>query len=792
MLNIEFSQSVIVINDPRDCAIGVDISLSLSNLVVGNTYSLQIQKISQDGFVSIDPELEFFVATSENLVKTLKFLAQFARYYIIKATLVDLITELSVEDLVTIDCSEVPPEVTPTPTTTPTISPTQTRTPTSTSTETPTPTPTNTETPTATPSSTPSQTPTSSVTPSNSSTPPVTPSQTPTTTVTPSNTQTPTETPPNTPTPTVTPSNSSTPPVTPTNTPTSSITATPTPTNTVTPTSSQTPTASVTPSNTVTPTVSATQSPTPTITPTRTPTLTPTSTATTTPTPSITESVTPTYSVTPSNSPSNSVTPTNTPTPSATNLPLDECIGTDQPIYYLDCCFDNKQISAHYKFNIAFVNLNVGNQYYYEIVGTNNVKTFTIEDNFIASNFEYFTYGYLSLKTEFCEFNSFSIKLYDSNRNLLKTRSVKVDCKSEIKQNLVDCRGASFLYDESIGNVCFYFDEECRKILNITPTPTPTKTTTGTPTQTPTNTQTPTKSQTPTTTPTNTGTPTETPTPTQTQTQTSTQTSTPTTTPTQTITSTVSSTPTSTSTPTPSKVNKCSQRKYLIVRAATTQPLTFSNLAGSYRNASMTGFRQPLVIDDVSLASGDIILVKDNYGTGTWNGSDIYTVQSSGSSFAPWTLISYNPVVGTWCEYFRDDFGNGLKNYCAIYVSDGSLNGKLELLVPEDFDISPPIVSELKCADDTILREVRLATTTNLELTGLPIVDGIQTNVNDRILVKNQTDPVQNGIYVTTGISTPWQRSVDARDSLNFITTMRIYVSRGVVNRDTIWVLRRR
>jgi hypothetical protein len=767
MLNIKFSQSIITVQDSLDCSLGVNLYLSFSGLVSGNSYTLSMQKISADGTVSFDPSSYTFVAgQSVSSSYVVKAACQNSRYFIIKSSLLDMDSDTIVEDTVTIDCLSVPPEITATPT--------QTITPTNTSTQ--TVTPTSTETPTATPASTTTPTPTQTRTPS--STPTRTASSTPTETPTQTSTTTPTVSESQTPTPTV--SQSQTP------TPTVSNSQTPTPTVS----NSQTPTSSITPSPTVSFSSTPTQTPTPTETPTNTPTqsLTPTHTCTRTPTNTPTNTVTP--SQTPSNTPTISETPSNTPTVTPSNDNLNVCIGTDQPTYYVECCYDNKQISPHYKFDIAFVNLVIGAQYFYEILGTDNIKIFTTEDNFIARDYQFFTSAYMSLRTDFCEYNYITIKIYEyDSREILRIRAIKVDCKSVNKQNLVDCRGASFLFDQAVGNVCYYFDEDCKRILNVTPTPTPTTTTTTTPTSTQTQTQTPTHSQTPTesatTTPTVTTTPTTTPTNTATPTNTVTSSQTPTTTPTP------SQTPTKTSTPTPTStlVNRCSQRTYLIVKVATSSPLNYTTLDGVYRNGIMTGFRQQLSIDGIPLAVGDLVLVKNNYSPNKWGGSDVYVVQNSGSQFASWILVSYNPAQGSFCTTFKDNVGSGSQDYCPVYVTNGETNAKTEWLLPSNLDTVAPMVSSLRCADDTVIRQVRLATTIDILLKNLPIIDGVQTVSGDRILVKNQSNAVDNGIYLINGAEQDWTRSTDLRDNANFITELRVYVTQGLSNKDTIWSL---
>ncbi|TIU14479.1 MAG: hypothetical protein E5W40_06465 [Mesorhizobium sp.] len=45
---------------------------------------------------------------------------------------------------------------------------------------------------------------------------------------------------------------------------------------------------------------------------------------------------------------------------------------------------------------------------------------------------------------------------------------------------------------------------------------------------------------------------------------------------------------------------------------------------------------------------------------------------------------------------------------------------------------------------------VRLATTVNVILYGLQTIDDVPAAVGDRVLVKDQADPTQNGIYTVS------------------------------------------
>lgn len=66
---------------------------------------------------------------------------------------------------------------------------------------------------------------------------------------------------------------------------------------------------------------------------------------------------------------------------------------------------------------------------------------------------------------------------------------------------------------------------------------------------------------------------------------------------------------------------------------------------------------------------------------------------------------------------------------------------------------------------------VRVATTANITLSNTQTIDGVAVTVGDRVLVKDQTDGTQNGIYVVS--ATAWTRAAD------FDNTPNIEISPG-------------
>src|SRR5260370_37053529 len=63
---------------------------------------------------------------------------------------------------------------------------------------------------------------------------------------------------------------------------------------------------------------------------------------------------------------------------------------------------------------------------------------------------------------------------------------------------------------------------------------------------------------------------------------------------------------------------------------------------------------------------------------------------------------------------------------------------------------------------------------------GLLIVDGVQLVAGDRVLAKDEANPVNNGIYAaSTG---PWVRTTDATGNTQFFSGMAVTVALGAVN----------
>jgi hypothetical protein len=76
---------------------------------------------------------------------------------------------------------------------------------------------------------------------------------------------------------------------------------------------------------------------------------------------------------------------------------------------------------------------------------------------------------------------------------------------------------------------------------------------------------------------------------------------------------------------------------------------------------------------------------------------------------------------------------------------------------------------------------VRVATTANITLSGTQTIDGVAVQVGNRVLVKDQSAPAENGIYVAASGS--WTRAIDA-DTWDELVSAYTFVEQGTVNGD--------
>lgn len=124
------------------------------------------------------------------------------------------------------------------------------------------------------------------------------------------------------------------------------------------------------------------------------------------------------------------------------------------------------------------------------------------------------------------------------------------------------------------------------------------------------------------------------------------------------------------------------------------------------------------------------------------------------------------------------------------FTADQSMGGfKLtNLAAPISANDAARLIDIQNATLGIIVKEsVRVATTANITLSGLLTIDGITVVAGDRVLVKDQTNPVQNGIYIAaTGA---WARSPDADQDPELKPNTFVFVSQGTTQADTGWMI---
>jgi hypothetical protein len=97
----------------------------------------------------------------------------------------------------------------------------------------------------------------------------------------------------------------------------------------------------------------------------------------------------------------------------------------------------------------------------------------------------------------------------------------------------------------------------------------------------------------------------------------------------------------------------------------------------------------------------------------------------------------------------------------------------------------------LKQYEGTKLLDCACATTLNIDIGEPPTtVDGYELDTNDRILVKNQNNPNENGIYyVFNKQAYQWKRASDLKSSYQVVPHLNTYIKNGSVNADKVFVI---
>ena len=99
-----------------------------------------------------------------------------------------------------------------------------------------------------------------------------------------------------------------------------------------------------------------------------------------------------------------------------------------------------------------------------------------------------------------------------------------------------------------------------------------------------------------------------------------------------------------------------------------------------------------------------------------------------------------------------------------------------------NYDLTNKLYVDSAIAGISWKQPVLAATTANITLTGAQMIDTVSVVAGDRVLVKNQTNQANNGIYI---VGTPWVRSDDANTWDELVSAL-VFVEEGSQN-GTAW-----
>ena len=183
----------------------------------------------------------------------------------------------------------------------------------------------------------------------------------------------------------------------------------------------------------------------------------------------------------------------------------------------------------------------------------------------------------------------------------------------------------------------------------------------------------------------------------------------------------------------------------------------------------------------------DLTISGDATGTFT-------AVDGSNNVNAGLTLATVNSNVGTYTKVTVNAKGlvtaaaTAVLNDISAPTSDYSFGGyKLTNLADpvSDQDAATKYYVDSVAQGLDVKASVVAATTANITLSGAQTIDGVSVVAGNRVLVKNQTNATQNGIYVAA--SGAWARSSDA-DTWAELVSAYVFVEQGSTYADTGWV----
>jgi hypothetical protein len=181
-------------------------------------------------------------------------------------------------------------------------------------------------------------------------------------------------------------------------------------------------------------------------------------------------------------------------------------------------------------------------------------------------------------------------------------------------------------------------------------------------------------------------------------------------------------------------------------------------------------------------------LVSDETGTGALVFGTNPTL--TGVTVSGNITVTGNGLVASNINNFDTQVRTNRLDQMAVPTASVSLNSQKITNLAEptlDSDAATKAYVDAARSGLDVKQSVRVATTSNITLSGTQTIDGVSVIAGDRVLVKDQTTGSQNGIYVVAAGS--WTRATDADTNTEVTAGMFTFVTEGTVNADSGWVL---
>lgn len=104
-------------------------------------------------------------------------------------------------------------------------------------------------------------------------------------------------------------------------------------------------------------------------------------------------------------------------------------------------------------------------------------------------------------------------------------------------------------------------------------------------------------------------------------------------------------------------------------------------------------------------------------------------------------------------------------------------------------EIDPTVAINTAFSKFNDTKKIRVATTQEIELSGLQTIDGISIQADDIVLVKNQTDKTQNGIYIAS--SGNWTRGTEQWEEDIYFAKKFLSIQEGTTNGGKVFITKK-